>query len=711
MTDSVLLSLLDASLRAAGLLGLAGAIVLVLRRGPASARYGVWKVALLGVLVLPGATLVLPNWSAPLPEGVRAWVTSDPVDAGVGVGAVGEGLAGVVGGSPAAARPRGWAWAELLLLAWLGGASALLLRLGAGLAALRRLAREAETVTDRSWQELASALSREIGLARRVRLLRASRPVAPMTWGWFRPAVLLPDCCDAWDPERRRVVLAHELVHVRRRDWVIQVVSQVVVAVQWFNPLAWWGARRLSIERERACDEAVVAVGTPATEYARHLVEMARTIPGRGARPGVALAMARQSQLEGRLMSILDPKRTRRRGLAVPAALLMICGTLAISTAALPAAHPHPEAEARSDRGGYEERVAKLRRMERLVGELADLERRLARGDLDRAALNAMYREVIAVRERLADERDRGRRGTLRAVPTPPVAPAAPAASVEFPAVVAPAVVAPAVAVPAVTSPAAAVAPTPPEVSGTLTAPTSVVLGRARPGPAAPAAEHIGGLARVQVDRAPAAGRRGGVGVVRSNTARAGLVERQVKLRRGLEALEARAASPARQITEHKVIVEDQVGQILRLQLELVPLAQELNLAAVDRVESERRAGQAARRSRAIGERLRRLGQHQTDLSDPRRELAAQLGRAQAEVKEALAGRAGALRRADEARRAVERSGRETTRWHAELARRQAELKREVQREVERRTGRARGGAGASSTCCDGASDKERERR
>ena len=85
----------------------------------------------------------------------------------------------------------------------------------------------------------------------------------PIACGVIRPTVVLPAAADDWPDDRVRVVLLHELAHVRRRDCLTQAVADAACAVFWFNPLAWMAVRELRRERERACDDMVLAAGTP----------------------------------------------------------------------------------------------------------------------------------------------------------------------------------------------------------------------------------------------------------------------------------------------------------------------------------------------------------------------------------------------------------------------------------------------------------------
>ena len=136
----------------------------------------------------------------------------------------------------------------------------------------------------------------------------------PVAYGVWRPTVLMPAAADGWTEDRLRIVLLHELAHVKRRDCLTHMLAQVACGLYWFNPLAWVAARRVRAERERACDDLVLAAGTPGPDYADQLLEIARVMRA-GRFPsivaGASLAMAHRSQLEGRLMAILDPSVPR----------------------------------------------------------------------------------------------------------------------------------------------------------------------------------------------------------------------------------------------------------------------------------------------------------------------------------------------------------------------------------------------------------------
>jgi hypothetical protein len=216
--------------------------------------------------------------------------------------------------------------------AWLGVALAVLAPLPLGLALVGRLRRRARPLDEAPWPGLLSRLAGALQLARPVRLLLSADPAAmPMAVGLARPAILLPGEAGRWDEEKRRVVLLHELAHVRRRDCLTHALARLACALYWFNPLAWLALRRMRIERERACDDLVLSAGPCPSAYAAHLLEIARTMRVGALTSAAAIAMARPSQLEGRLRAILDATRNRkalRWGTLILGVLLLLLITI-----------------------------------------------------------------------------------------------------------------------------------------------------------------------------------------------------------------------------------------------------------------------------------------------------------------------------------------------------------------------------------------------
>ena len=211
----------------------------------------------------------------------------------------------------AAARPRGpRVLSGVVLGVWALGALLALLPVAAGMICARRLARCASPGEAGEAASL-EAVRAEMPVRRPVRLRVSEAEVMPMVWGWWRPVVLLPAGAAAWTPERRRLVLLHELAHVQRADCLLQHLAHLACALYWFHPLVWLAARRLWEERERACDDLVLAAGPKASVYAAHLLQLTRALRRPGLASVAAIAMAHSGRLGGRIRDVLDPRRNR----------------------------------------------------------------------------------------------------------------------------------------------------------------------------------------------------------------------------------------------------------------------------------------------------------------------------------------------------------------------------------------------------------------
>jgi beta-lactamase regulating signal transducer with metallopeptidase domain len=235
-------------------------------------------------------------------------------------------------------------WPQLLnfaLAVWLVGVLLFLLKLLAGFVATNLLTRRAVEFEDPAMIELFSSLLAEVNLKSTVRLLRSERTSMPVVYGILRPAVLLPAEAEGWSEERRRMVLLHELTHVSRRDCLTQMLAQMACAVYWFNPFIWFAARRLRVEREQACDDFVLSIGTKPSDYANHLLEIARSMQERSIfkwSQTASVAMARRSQLEGRLLAILS--KDNKRGAMSRAVAMGLVASVCVLLVTLAAIRP-----------------------------------------------------------------------------------------------------------------------------------------------------------------------------------------------------------------------------------------------------------------------------------------------------------------------------------------------------------------------------------
>jgi beta-lactamase regulating signal transducer with metallopeptidase domain len=217
-------------------------------------------------------------------------------------------------------------WPQALFLAWLLGALLFAIHWIAGSLRAAAVVRRASPCHDQDWIVLVQTLARRIGIRRHVTLRVSHEVDVPFALGTLHPAIVLPPDYQEWSDLRRNAILNHELAHIHRFDTLAQYIAQCAAVAYWLHPLVWTNVRSMRVEREHACDDHVLATGTKASDYAHELLDIVSGMR----QPELAgvLAMARRSQLEGRVLAVLNPGA--RRGSASPAAVLLV-GLLALA--------------------------------------------------------------------------------------------------------------------------------------------------------------------------------------------------------------------------------------------------------------------------------------------------------------------------------------------------------------------------------------------
>jgi beta-lactamase regulating signal transducer with metallopeptidase domain/biopolymer transport protein ExbD len=369
----------DAWLKSLAVLAVAGGMCLLLRRAAAATRHWIWFLALASLPWVLLLACVPHSWQSPLwsvstgfnsgnqvtvvlnlaPTSAARSAANGASPSGAAAAAANEGATG--NSQPFAARFTAGALV-LAVVIWLVGAGLGLVSMLAGRVQLRRLARNGLLLAwkphtfeagapawcrlrrseyskpaicrrseppEADWALLLQETRDRLRLRRPVRLLQSADNPMPLTWGWWRPVILLPAEAASWPSERRRIVLLHKLAHAKRWDCLTQTVARMVCALYWINPLVWLAARRMCIERERACDDLVLNSGCRPSEYATHLVDIARAF--RRAPQLAGIAMARSPQLQGRIAAIVDASRARQLRPLTAVAILVFMGVLALS--------------------------------------------------------------------------------------------------------------------------------------------------------------------------------------------------------------------------------------------------------------------------------------------------------------------------------------------------------------------------------------------
>jgi beta-lactamase regulating signal transducer with metallopeptidase domain len=289
------------------------AVCRVLRGSPAALRHWILAGALAGAAAVPLLRAVLPAWELRLEQ---AAVVNAPSIRPTGFGS--PAVPAPPATPPDAARPVGPrgpspvlpALADILLPIWFAGAACGLLVFGAGMTRLTWLARQARSIDAGPWRSICDELAARGGL-RRVRLLQSERRALLVTWGARTPKILLPAGAAGWTPQRIRIVLAHELAHAGRGDWVVQTIGELLRAIYWFNPLFWLASRRLRRESELAADDAVIEAGVAAADYASELVAIARELRAERHAWVPAAAIVGPSHFERRITAMLNAQLNR----------------------------------------------------------------------------------------------------------------------------------------------------------------------------------------------------------------------------------------------------------------------------------------------------------------------------------------------------------------------------------------------------------------
>jgi TonB family protein len=288
------------------------AVASLMRTRSASLRHWVLAAAIVCAALAPAAAPVAPAWhvafgdrSAPPPPVARRAVPPAPVVV----------LSETITVTPSPKLPapsQRPGVGRLVLATWLAGALLCLAILAIGFARLTWIASRSRPVENDAWTTQLGVIAEEFGIARPILLLQSDHPSLLVTWGTLAPAIILPIGADAWPADRIRIVLCHELAHIARGDWLVQMLAEVVRSAYWFNPLLWIASSRMRQESEHACDDAVLGAGIEGSDYAAQLVDLARAMK-RQRHPWVpAQAIVRPSNLERRVSAMLNAEINRR---------------------------------------------------------------------------------------------------------------------------------------------------------------------------------------------------------------------------------------------------------------------------------------------------------------------------------------------------------------------------------------------------------------
>ena len=289
--------------------GLTFLALLALRRSAADVRYVVASIGLAVMLTMPVVTarqawrsMTLQQQLSGLRDAAasvqlltvesrrREWLSwPDPAAAGSirpagnGTLAVPHSNFGRIAGAVPPAKPAASesprlspaAWTRVAVIVWFTGVLALSLRLLTGWFIVRRLATHGATDAPPEWRQLVARLARQLHISRPIRLLQSALVEVPTVIGWVRPVVLVPvSALAGMAPSQLEAILAHELAHIRRHDYLVNLLQTVVETLLFYHPAVWWLSRRIRIERENCCDDLAVSLCGDPYAYAQALADL-----------------------------------------------------------------------------------------------------------------------------------------------------------------------------------------------------------------------------------------------------------------------------------------------------------------------------------------------------------------------------------------------------------------------------------------------------
>jgi len=301
------------------------------RRARPATRHMVAVGSLLAIMLVPVASALLPAWSLPVLPGSAVPATDAYRTAGVASGAIDASPSEAVSSRAVKTHPAAEPvpavyvstlparepvatpvdWERIALLAWFVVATGLLFRTLVAALNAHHLGRAPLASADPDLVHECERARRVLGIGRAIDVSVSPDVTIPMVVGALRPRVYLPAVATVWSRERLGVVLLHEFAHVSRRDGLWMLVARVLTAIFWFHPLVWMLSGHVRREAERACDDIVLASGVRGSDYAGHLVAIARTAITRDPVAGSVLAFATRSTLERRVVSILSARAPR----------------------------------------------------------------------------------------------------------------------------------------------------------------------------------------------------------------------------------------------------------------------------------------------------------------------------------------------------------------------------------------------------------------
>lgn len=200
-------------------------------------------------------------------------------------------------------------WNFWILCGWIAGIILSLLYTLTGRIGVTYISKSISRYSEQHFKEEVSQLAQELGIKREVRVVVSGRCRLPFTYNFIHPTLVIPYESKTWPKKKRRSILIHELSHIRRHDFLILILSRFISSVFWFIPVIWIAHAYMQLEQEKLCDSISVKEGERPTEYARYMVDLARTARSLVLWSGIFIMKRRNNMLEKRVINILETKQ------------------------------------------------------------------------------------------------------------------------------------------------------------------------------------------------------------------------------------------------------------------------------------------------------------------------------------------------------------------------------------------------------------------
>jgi beta-lactamase regulating signal transducer with metallopeptidase domain len=377
---------------------LAGALALV-RNANARVRYAASCAAMAAMLAAAAATFVslrttaLPESMTPALSGTILVQEVRAIDAGFRAAAVRPSLSATAS-----------AYLPALVWGWLAGVIALSVRAAAGWAMAERFARRHTWRAEAIWEERLAALARRLRVSAPVRLMVSGLAEVPGVVGWWRPVVLIPaSLFSGLSSAQIDALLAHEMAHIRRHDYLFNLLQTAVETLFFYHPAVWWVSRKIREERENCCDDLAVDVCGNVVDYVRALADleqMRRSVSRFAMAASGGSLLSRIQRLLGVQPSVIRVRSSWLAGTGAVATLL--AAGLAVNglawqsksetgaTSQTPAPAATPQSESNTQQGNPEIET----RNARPEPPQADVEAERVRADLERLQQEAERRNA-----------------------------------------------------------------------------------------------------------------------------------------------------------------------------------------------------------------------------------------------------------------------------------------------------------------------------